>query len=79
MLPAANQLRALHLWCGIGSQPAVEVPVTPLAGPELGRPDDPFELKTGLDQGFLLGQVLRVGTGLDPLRWIRCVGEWLNR
>src|SRR3954452_16956855 len=48
-------------------EPAVQVPIAPLAGAELARPDDALELEAGLLQRPLLGAVLRVSAGLDAL------------
>src|SRR5947207_2297307 len=52
----------------VRAQPAVHVPVAPLAGSELGRAEHALQLEPGLLQRPALRDVLRMGTGLDALR-----------
>src|SRR6185369_30946 len=44
-----------------------EQAVAPLPAAELARADDALELEPGLRQRLLLGDVLRMGTGLNSL------------
>ena len=52
---------------GVGAQPRVGHQVVPPAGPELRAPQHALAGETGLVQRALLGHVLDVGRGLDPV------------
>ena len=55
-------------WCGIIAETAVYRHVSPLAVSELRSAPDALADEPGLFQRPLLGEVLHVGSGLDPVR-----------
>src|SRR6516162_10998033 len=54
-------------WCGIIAETAVYRHVSPLAVSELRSAPDALTYEPGLFQRPLLGDVLHVGSGLDPV------------